>query len=89
MKQTRRVYFLLCIEFIYFQTIPLIAYLRGNADHRLYMDFAMPIVHILVLNGVLFLFYFSSYCYFFTRWWEELLYQTHVDKSFGTIIIYE
>ena len=64
MKQTRRVYFLLCIEFIYFQTIPLIAYLRGNADRRLYMDFAMPIVHILVLNGVLFLFYFSSYCYF-------------------------
>lgn len=58
MKQTRRVYFLLCIEFIYFQTIPLIAYLRGNADHRLYMDFAMPIVHILVLNGVLFCFTF-------------------------------
>lgn len=64
MKQTRRVYFLLCIEFIYFQTIPLISYLRGNADSSLYMDFAMPIVHIFVLNGLLLLFYFSSYCYF-------------------------
>ncbi len=64
MKQTRRVYFLLCIEFIYFQTIPLIAYLSGNADARLYMDFAMPVVHVFVFNGSLFLFNFSSYCYF-------------------------
>ena len=64
MKQTKRVYFFLFIEFAHFQTIPLLSYLRGNADSRLYMDFAMPFVHIFVLNGLLLLFYFSSYCYF-------------------------
>ncbi|MCD7924712.1 MAG: oligosaccharide repeat unit polymerase [Bacteroides sp.] len=64
MKQTKRVYLLLFVEFVYFQTIPLLSYLKGNTDNRLYMDFAMPIIHIFVLNGVLLLFYFSSYCYF-------------------------
>lgn len=64
MKQTRRIYLLLFVEFVYFQTIPLLSYLKGTADDNLYADFAMPIVHVLVVNGLILLFNFSSYCYF-------------------------
>lgn len=63
-KQTKRVYFLLIIEFIYFKTIPFLSYLSGNAETSLYQEFAMPFVHVIVVNGLLLLFYFSSYCFF-------------------------
>lgn len=64
MNKTKWIYFLLCLEFVAFKGVPLYLYMKGMTDTRAYMEFGIPILHIVVFNSVMLLFYFSSYCFF-------------------------
>lgn len=67
MRYSKWSYCLLLCEFLYQKSIPLFAYLTGNADEHLYANFGIPIVHIVVINVFFLLFYVSAYCYFSMR----------------------
>lgn len=57
-------YILLFIECIHSHSLPIIDYLRGNANINDYQEFGIPFIHVLLVNSFLLLFNFSSYCYF-------------------------
>ncbi len=64
-KMIKLVYSLMAIDFIYCGSIPIVDYLLGRISNSgQYLDFGMPVVHVLVLNGLFFLFYFTLYCHF-------------------------
>jgi oligosaccharide repeat unit polymerase len=64
MTQVKRVYILLAIECLGCRSIPLLSYALGKSNDSDYMDFGLPFVHVIVLNALLLLFYFSTYCHF-------------------------
>lgn len=63
-KWTKILYILIIVECLYEGMVPLLSYIGGNADMGLYGDFNMPIVHVVVVNLSILLFYFSAYCHF-------------------------
>lgn len=56
-------YILLCIEFIACKQIPIfsILFLRGN--YGAYQEFGLPIIHVLIVSGFIFIYAFSIYYY--------------------------
>lgn len=55
-------YFLLIIEFFAARSIPLLGYITGNIVVQ-YVDFGLPIIHVIVVNGFSFLFLYLFHAY--------------------------
>lgn len=51
------------VEFAVFRTVPLLAYLLGNADSDLYQEFGVPFIHVIAVNLFLVLGFFSFQCF--------------------------
>ena len=63
MKTTTILYLSIVIECIYSRSFPIRDYIAGTADEQSYQDFGVPFFHVIVVNSLLLLFFFSSYCY--------------------------
>lgn len=55
-------YFLLIVEFFAARSIPLLGYITGNIVVQ-YVDFGLPIIHVIVVNGFSFLFLYLFHAY--------------------------
>ena len=66
-KYIKILYVLLIIEFIEAKSIPLIGFVTGNINVSAYIDFGIPLLHVVILNSFFLLFYISAYCYFSSK----------------------
>lgn len=63
MLYTRITIILFCCDCVFSGGFPFFSYLRGG-EMGLYKEAGVPFLHVVVINFIAFLFYFSSYCFF-------------------------
>ena len=62
-KYVRWILILMVLDIIYSGYIPLVVYMNGPSNSSTYLDFGMPFVHIIVVNGCSLLFNCSFWLY--------------------------